>query len=310
MIHNTTTTDTRNSQPVELPTAGEVAALPQAPAPVVAVPIATASPVAAELPPAELPALMQDDGSFSPEWYTRFEELQPYAATLGKFRRPEALAKSYALLERMKGYPDVNDTRRMAAFRAAVGLPEQAEGYTIPRPENTPDEIWEPRLVDAISKVAYEYGVPPIAMGALCEKYADEGRKQLAALEKLDAICIAKADQELQRVWGNDYEDNLKTVDDFLNHLGARAGVDVSFFETNPALRGNSDFAKLMFAAATLLEEAPLHTGSSPTDSREEARRIAGDPNHPLHEAYMRTSHPRHRFANEQYDRLAFGHPL
>ena len=273
-------------------------------------------PVAAE-PAAPLPEiapkvtpLMQDDGSFSPEWYSRFEELQPYAATLGKFRRPEALAKSYAMLERMKGYPDVNDARRMAAFRTAVGLPEQAEGYAIPRPENTPDELWDPALAAALSQVAYEYGVPATAMGALCEKYADEGRRMLAGAREAQAAAIAHADAELQQEWGRSYEDNMRTVGDFLTHLGARAGVDVAELTANPALRANADFARLMFAAAALLEEAPLHTGGSPTDSREEARRIALDPTHPLHDAYMRTSHPRHRYANEQYDRLAFGHPL
>lgn len=259
---------------------------------------------------AEPMPLMQDDGSFSPEWYSRFEELQPYAATLGKFRRPEALAKSYAMLERMKGYPDVNDARRMAAFRSAVGLPEQAEGYAIPRPENTPDELWDPALAEALSQVAYEYGVPATAMGALCEKYADEGRRMLAGALEAQVAAIAHADAELQQEWGRSYEDNMRTVGDFLTHLGARAGVDVAELTANPALRANADFARLMFAAAALLEEAPLHTGSAAMDSREEARRIASDPTHPLHEAYMRSSHPRHRYANEQYDRLAFGHPL
>ena len=273
--------------------------------PVAAEPAAPSPEIATEVTP-----LMQADGSFSPEWYSRFEELQPYAATLGKFRRPEALAKSYAMLERMKGYPDVNDALRMAAFRTAVGLPEQSEGYAIPRPENTPDELWDPALAAALSQVAYEYGVPATAMGALCEKYADEGRRMLAGAREAQAAAIAHADAELQQEWGRSYEDNMRSVGDFLTHLGARAGVDVAELTANPALRANADFARLMFAAAALLEEAPLHTGGSPTDSREEARRIAHDPTHPLHDAYMRTSHPRHRYANEQYDRLAFGHPL
>jgi hypothetical protein len=61
-----------------------------------------------------------------------------------------------------------------------------------------------------------------------------------------------------------------------------------------------------MLEAAGLMDEAPLHTGGKP-DNKQEAYRIAHDPTHPLHEAYMRTSHPQHRYANEQYDRLAFG---
>lgn len=261
------------------------------------------------VPPTTTAPLMDDDGDFSPEWYIRFEELRPYASTLAKFRRPEALAKSYAMLERMKGYPDVADSRRMAAFRAAVGLPDSPAEFALSRPDDTPDELWDSSLADSMAAVAYEYGVPPLAMGALCEKYTTEGRRMLAAHREAQANAIARADAELQQDWGRNYDDNMRTVGDFLSHLGARTGVDVGELVTNPALRANADFARLMLAAASLLEEAPLHTGA-PTDSRAEARRIAGDPTHPLHEAYMRTSHPRHRYANEQYDRLAFGRPL
>ena len=78
--------------------------------------------------------LLNDDGAFAPGWFTRFEELQPFAATLSKFQRPEALAKSYANLEKLRGYPDTADAARMAAFRAAVGLPPKAEEFTLERP--------------------------------------------------------------------------------------------------------------------------------------------------------------------------------
>ena len=90
---------------------------------------------------------------------------------------------------------------------------------------------------------------------------------------------------------------------------GERAGVDTEALLHNPALRAEPAFAQLMLEAASLLQEAPMRSGM-PSDGRREAHRIAHDPAHPLHEAYMRTSHPQHRYANEQYDRLAFGRQL
>lgn len=281
-------------------------ALPVPVPPAGAVPPEAALPVAGEAP---LPPLMDAEGAFAPDWYSRFEELQPYAATLSKFRRPEALAKSYAHLEKLRGYPDPADSRRMAAFRKAVGLPENAAEYTIPRPEGTPDEIWDKGMADALAKVAYDYGVPAPAMEALSHRYAGECRHMLEACRKAEQAAIEQADGELQQEWGRQYEANMETVGAFLNHLGERAGVDVEALAENPALRANADFARLMLAAASLLQEAPLHTGS-PMDSKGEAHRIAHDPSHPLHEAYMRTNHPQHRYANEQYDRLAFGRQL
>ena len=253
--------------------------------------------------------LMDAQGAFAPEWYSRFEELAPYAASLAKFRRPEALAKSYAHLERLKGYPDPADDKRMAAFRSAVGLPEHAEEYALARPEDTPDEAWDDELAATLAKVAYEYGVPAPAMAALSERYVSESKRMLDACRAHEQAAIEQADTELQEEWGRHYESNMRTVGDFLQHLGSQAGVDVQALAENPALRANADFARLMLAAARTTQEAPLHTGE-PSNSKDEAYRIAHDPQHPLHEAYMRSSHPQHRYANEQYDRAAFGRPL
>ena len=267
------------------------------------------------MPPAPLPApgaempLMADGGEFAPEWYARFDELQPYAATLAKFRRPEALAKSYAHLERLKGYPDPTDVKRMAAFRSVVGLPDKPEEFILSRPEDTPDEAWDDEMASTLARVAYDYGVPAPAMAALSEKYVGESKRMLEACKAHEQAAIEQADAELQEEWGRQYESNMQTVGDFLEHLGAQAGIDVQSLAENPALRANADFAKLMLAAARTTQEAPMRAGE-PTDDRDEAYRIAHDPKHPLHEAYMRTNHPQHRYANEQYDRAAFGRPL
>ncbi|MEE1265471.1 MAG: glucuronate isomerase, partial [Akkermansia sp.] len=120
---------------------------------------------------------------------------------------------------------------------------------------------------------------------------------------------VEQADAALQQSWGPAYESNMNTIGAFLRTMGERAGINVEALMENPALRANPDFARLMLEAASLMEEAPLHTGKEP-DRKSEAHRIAHDPAHPLHEAYMRTSHPQHRYANEQYDRLAFGRKL
>lgn len=285
-------------------------------APVPAADIPPAAPAAAELPaepaaaaPAAAENLTTESGDFAPEWYKRFAELKPYGATLAKFRRPEALAKSYAHLEKLKGYPEAGDERRMSAFRTAVGLPATAAEYSLPRPEETPDELWNPALVQSLGEVAYEYGVPPRAMEALCQRYAEEGRRFLAESHAAAEAAAEAADAALQQEWGAHYEENMDTVASFLHTMGERSGVDVAKLTDNPALRADPDFARLMLAAADLMQEAPLREGEH-GDDRREAHRIAHDPSHPLHEAYMRTSHPQHRYANEQYDRLAFGRRL
>lgn len=263
-----------------------------------------------DLPQEDSPTqVMNADGAFNPGWFTRFEELQPYAATLSKFQRPEALAKSYAHLEKLRGYPDTDDAARMAAFRAAVGLPATAEEFAMERPQDTPDEIWNEELVNQLSGVAYEYGVPPKALAALAERYTSEGRKFMERCRLENEQAVAAAETELQQAWGPAFESNMDTISTFLKTMSDRAGINLDSLVENPALRANPDFAKLLLELAGLVDEAPLHTGQQP-DRKGEAHRIAHDPSHPLHEAYMRTSHPQHRYANEQYDRLAFGRKL
>ena len=264
------------------------------------------TPAAEPALPAPNPPVTDADGAFAPQWYTRFEELQPYAATLSKFRRPEALAKSYANLEKLRGYPASTDSPRMAAFRQAVGLPESAQEFSLTRPADTPDEIWDDSLAASLAQVAYEHGVPAPAMAALCEHYAQEGRLALQAAHVAQQEAVEQAESDLRADWGARFDSNMNAVGTVLQTLGNRAGVDVAELMENPALRANADFARLMLAAASMVEEAPLHTGS-PVNPRDEAYRIAHDPAHPLHEAYMRTSHPRHKYANAQYDHFAFG---
>ena len=172
---------------------------------------------------APLPPIMDAQGAFAPDWYARFEDLQPYAATLAKFHRPEALAKSYAHLERFKGYPDPSDTRRMAAFRSVVGLPESAADFTITRPENTPDEAWDEGMATALAKVAYEYGVPAPAMAAITQKYVGESKRMLEDCRKHEMAAIEQADIELQEEWGRAYDENMQEFEIEGTELLARA---------------------------------------------------------------------------------------
>lgn len=264
-------------------------------------------PGAASSPLGDTAPLLAEDGSFAPEWYNRFEDLQNAGRTLAKFKRPEALAKSYAALESLKGYPDPQDSVRMQAFRRSMGLPESPDQFSIPRPEEAPDGAWDDALAQRLSKVAYEYGVPEPAMKALAGSYARECREQLQAYQAEQQRAIEQAEAELQNEWGSQYESNLNAAQNALVRLSASCGVDAEELLENPALQMNADFIRVLNEAAKLMDEAPMHRGSSTTNPKEEARRMLYDPTHPLHEAYMKANHPQHKYANQLYDRLAFG---
>ncbi len=263
---------------------------------------------AAPSPTASAP-IMDGEGGFTPGWYERFEDLRDYAPSLAKFNRPEALAKSYASLERLRGYPGIEDKRRMSTFRRSVGLPDSVDEYSLVRPEELPDELWDQGLVDQMAQTAYEYGVPRAAMEALTENYCRENQRQLQHYRQQEEHRIIEADKELQAEWGLDYEDNMSAITSVFARLGMSADVEVVPLLNNPALRADTGFRRVLLEVARELGEAP-HRSGAPQEGKKEAHRIAHDSTHPLHEAYMRTNHPQHKYANEQYDRLAFGRPI
>ncbi len=269
----------------------------------------TSSPSMQPPMPSQPAPIMDANGGFTPQWYEQFEDLRDYAPTLSKFQRPEALAKSYASLERLRGYPGIEDTRRMGAFRRSVGLPDRAEDFSLSRPDQLPDELWDEGLATSMAQTAYEYGVPVAAMDALKENYCRENMRHLQHYRQQEEQRIKLADAELQHEWGLDYEDNMSAITSVFARLGMSAGVEVVPLLQHPALRGDTSFRRVLLEVAHALGEAPHREGTSP-DSRKEAHRIAHDPSHPLHEAYMRSSHPQHKYANEQYDRHAFGRPI
>lgn len=259
----------------------------------------------ASMQPEPLPALLGEDGGFVPDWYARFDELKGMEKSLSKFKTPEALAKSYAELERLRHYPGVENEEQMARFRRMAGLPESEEEYRLERPESMPESEWNAGLAERMARTAYRYGVPPEAMNALQETMSqayEEAREQM-----MDSRMEmeTQAEQSLQHEWGANYERNMGRATAALQRLASETGVDADALLDNPGLGSNPDVIRLLYQASRLLDEAPLHhSGAAEPSPEGEAIRMESDPSHPLYEAYMNVNHPNHKYANELYDRL------
>lgn len=254
---------------------------------------------------AALPGVLGEDGTFVPEWYSRFEELKGTEKSLAKFKTPEALARSYTELERLRRYPGVDNEDQMARFRQMAGLPDAEEDYRLERPESMPEGEWNPELADRMARTAYRYGVPPEAMNALQETMAQAYQEAREQMQDTQMEQENLAERSLQSEWGSHYERNMGRATAALQRLAAETGVDAETLLDNPALGSNPDVIRLLYQASRLLDEAPLHhAGVAAPSPAEEAMRMESDPSHPLHDAYMSVNHPNHKYANELYDRL------
>jgi len=254
---------------------------------------------------APIPPLLGEDGGFVPDWYARFDELKGMGKSLSKFKTPEALAKSYAELERLRHYPGVENEEQMARFRRLAGLPESEEEYRLERPESTPESEWNAALAERMARTAYRYGVPPEAMNALQETMAQACEEAREQMEDSRMEMETQAEQSLQQEWGVNYQRNMDRAAAALRRLASETGVDAEALLDNPELGSNPDVIRLLYQASRLLDEAPLHhSGGAVSSPAEEAMRMESDPSHPLYEAYMNVNHPNHKYANELYDRL------
>lgn len=254
------------------------------------------------------PRILDDEGQFCPDWCQHYEDLKPIAKSLAKFRRPEALAKSYAELERMRSYPGEDQPERMGAFRRLVGLPETVEEFHLEKPEDMSEEHWNAPLAEKLGQVAYTYGVPAVAMKAMTRAYAQEFKSFMDSEEQQQEEAIEETREELKSEWGRRFDQSLEQTRSVVMRLSERCGVDPNSLLNSPVLSSNADFIRIMHEAAVLLDEAPMRTSEGHVARpQDEARRIESDPQHPLHEAYMKTNHPNHKYANQLYDKLAFG---
>ena len=201
----------------------------------------SAAPLEAESPAGSIPAtpassgLLGEDGSFVPEWYSRFEELKGTEKSLAKFKTPEALARSYTELERLRRYPGVDNEEQMARFRQMAGLPDSEEDYRLERPETMPEEEWNPELAERMARAAYRYGVPPEAKNALQDTMAQAYQEAREKVQEQQMEQETQAEQSLQNEWGGSYERNMGRATAALQRLASETGwMRTPFWTTRP----------------------------------------------------------------------------
>lgn len=266
-------------------------------------------------PPETKPLLLIDaEGQFLPEWWEQHDSLKELGKTLKKFKSPEALARSYAELEKLRTYPDPGDEERMRHIRHFLGVPEKKEDYKLTPPDLAKghESCWDSDLASHIAETAYEYAIPPKAMQALAETFTKEQEqyldRQQEEIEKRSQDLQEKTLGELKNLWGPHCQTKIERAAHTLGRLCQECGLDSAEFGNNPSLGSNPHLIRLLDHVNFLLGEPELkgHRNADCSTAAEDVKRMEKDPSHPLHEAYMNYSHPNHEYANRLYDKVMF----
>ncbi len=146
----------------------------------------------------------------------------------------------------------ITDWRKANA--AVFGLPAEASGYEIQRPEGLEDGIaWNGDLEDRFRNLAFDRGMSPDDVKAVTDMYAGAVADMTKGLDQDMKEAETKLEGELQKMWGKDAEANKTKARQAANALAEAAGLDADGIKSVVGLLSSGDpgqtTALRMFAA-------------------------------------------------------------
>jgi len=229
------------------------------------------------------------------------EELKPYKDTFKKYPTIDglfgALGNAQTLIGKKGLMPlpaDASDevkAEHHERLREVLGVPEKPEGYAIQKPDNVPDDVWDPEAVSEAQVIAHKHNLSPEGMRELVQWDADRALKLAEAQEAKVQEGITQAKKDLETEFGADTERRRLQA----QSLAKQVGIDIH----DPILGNRADIISGLAKVAALLGEdkigLPEGAGSGNESPAAQARDIMVNPSNPLHEAYRSTGHPNHK---------------
>jgi hypothetical protein len=161
------------------------------------------------------------DGTFVPEWTKRLpEEMGDFRNKLANYKDTTELAKALHSAHQLIGKKGVivpgkdSPPEEVAAFRKAMGVPENAADYTKTiTPESMPEGIeWSDKLAGPYVDVAHRWNVPPGAMKELVNIRMKETQLQQEAEKLVIQQTQREGIEKLRTIWRGDFENKLGLV--------------------------------------------------------------------------------------------------
>ncbi|WP_347137530.1 hypothetical protein [Paracoccus sp. SSK6] len=147
------------------------------------------------------------------------------------------------------------------AHAETFGLPADASGYEIARPEGLPEGIaWNDGLADKMRNLAFERGLAPDDVKAMTEMYAGYVAEVDQNLDRDMREAEGKLAAELDREWGKDAEVHKTRARQAASALAEQAGLDADGIRSVVGLLssgepGQTAAMKIFAAAGALLAE-------------------------------------------------------
>lgn len=252
----------------------------------------------------------------APDWSASLpDDLKPIVTAKG-WKEPADALRSYAEIEGLIGRkglipPKDGDPESVAkAWRAGLGVPDSAEGYTFTKPEGLHDAAWSADGVKAFGGWAHELGLTPAQAQGIAERFAkQQGEAMQRAAEGIGPDG-RKMDDVLREAWGASYDAKVEHAKRAAKQFGADGGMLDALEAKVGGVAMMQMFARIGEAIG---EDTPAGMGSGSGGGMSEKAELARyfDASTPEHAAYTQPFHVGHRDAQARVKELfARGHTL
>jgi hypothetical protein len=232
---------------------------------------------------------VNEKGEFGENWLDRLPaDLQDSKQILGQFKDIPGALKTLVNQQRLLGKKaeavlipkDDASPEEVAAFRAKLGVPENADAYSV-KPKDLPAGMeWNEEFAKSINAAAHEAGVTPAQMEKIMGKYVGFEMQNAQNAELQAKAQYEASRKELAEAWGDKFEINKNVA----TRMAQTLGLD-------PNSKGLSD-PKVVIAlerAARLISDDKIVSSDSAATvqvGKTRAMDIMTNPANPMHSKY------------------------
>lgn len=207
------------------------------------------------------------------DWFSGLSEGHRNDPTIGKFAgRPlDDLVTAHLNATKLIGVqPDqivrLDEAQKdPIALLRRLGAPDKADGYKLTPPEGVPEHLATGENLGWFQGVAAEAGLLPAQAEKLYSAYVARN----VEVQKAAEAAVAKAQDTLQREWGQAYDENIKAASSAARTLGLTAKLN------DAGLGADPDVIKALVGINKLLagrgDDAPgstVHSTLPPAEAR------------------------------------------
>jgi len=227
--------------------------------------------------------------------------------SISKFKSPVELGKSYLELESFRGKSVVlpgKDAKpeEITEFYKKLGVPEKPEDYKLTELQGLHESI---KISDegkkAFFDLAKKANLTPSQVDTINQWYLTSMNAATLAQVEANKVALDKAQNELRKEWGTEYEKHLSLASRYVTRFGGPEAVAaLGDLGSKPAVL--KLFAN---AAKAMTEDSVEGLGFSSLDATagsaaQKIKEALGDPKSP----YMDANHPKHAEAVKEITEL------